>query len=473
MLGKPYSSKLMSFTDKYTKAFKYLLPAPFTIAVVLTIITFFIALFITQPASESYGSYSIQLLRFWEQGIWDNGLLVFAMQMMLMLVLGHALALTKPVNSIINLAVKSCNNTAKAAALVTLLTVIVSLFNWGLGLIFGAIFAKKVGEHAAHLNLKINYPLIGAAGYVGLMVWHGGLSGSSLAKVAEPNHLKTMMSGILPENQLAMLPESISYAETVGSNMNIFVMIMLLILLPIAMYLLGKRTTNEVPKFKNNDEKEIESNSIIGAERLDNAKLFAYLFGGIILLYIGYKIVVDYDYNLLSFFNPNNINLLLLSLAIILHQNFTNFLKAIDKAIAGASGILIQFPLYFGIMGIMKSSGLVTDISDFFVQISNPTTYPIFTFLSAGIVNIFVPSGGGQWAVQGPIIVQAAADLNISLPKSIMALAYGDQLTNMLQPFWALPLLGITGLKAKEILPYTLFLMLIGFVIFIAGLLLF
>ena len=124
-------------------------------------------------------------------------------------------------------------------------------------------------------------------------------------------------------------------------------------------------------------------------------------------------------------------------------------------------------------MGIMRHSGLVNEIADFFVSISTDTTYPIFTFLSAGLVNIFVPSGGGQWAVQGPIIVQSAMDLGISLPKSIMALAYGDQLTNMLQPFWALPLLGITGLKAKEILPYTLFLMLIGMAIYITGLLLF
>ena len=109
----------------------------------------------------------------------------------------------------------------------------------------------------------------------------------------------------------------------------------------------------------------------------------------------------------------------------------------------------------------------------FFVSISNETTFPIFTFISAGLVNIFVPSGGGQWAVQGPIIVDAATQLGVSIPKSVMALAYGDQLTNMLQPFWALPLLGITGLKAKEILPYTLILLLAGIVIFIGGLLAF
>ena len=99
---------------------------------------------------------------------------------------------------------------------------------------------------------------------------------------------------------------------------------------------------------------------------------------------------------------------------------------------------------------------MVEMLSTFFVNISNETTFPVFTFLSAGIVNIFVPSGGGQWAVQGPIIIEAANQLALSIPKSVMALAYGDQITNMLQPFWALPLLGITGLKASEILPYKL-----------------
>lgn len=463
----------MSFSNKYTKAFKYILPTPFTIAIVLTVVTFFIAFFVTQPSTETAGSYSIQLLKYWEEGIWNSGLMVFAMQMMLMLVLGHILALTKPINNFINLAVKSCNNTAKAAAIVTLLTVLVSLFNWGLGLIFGAIFARKVGEHASQLKLKINYAIIGAAGYSGLMVWHGGLSGSSLAKVAEPGHLKAMMTGILPDNQLSILPEQISYWDTVGSSMNIYVMILLVLILPLSMYYLGKRSKEEIININNDDTTDNELDKKEGAEKLDFSRWFSFIFGVILLFYVGYKIAVDYEFDLLRFFNPNNINLLLFTLAILLHKNIYQFLKALDKAIGGASGILIQFPLYFGIMGIMRHSGLVNEIADFFVSISTDTTYPIFTFLSAGLVNIFVPSGGGQWAVQGPIIVQSAMDLGISLPKSIMALAYGDQLTNMLQPFWALPLLGITGLKAKEILPYTLFLMLIGMAIYITGLLLF
>ncbi|MDC1363249.1 TIGR00366 family protein, partial [Flavobacteriaceae bacterium] len=149
-----------------------------------------------------------------------------------------------------------------------------------------------------------------------------------------------------------------------------------------------------------------------------------------------------------------------------------NFLHALEEAIKGATGILIQFPLYFGIMGIMRESGMVVDISDFFVSISTTQTLPIFTFISAGLVNIFVPSGGGQWAIQGPIVIESALKLGVGLPKAIMALSYGDQITNMLQPFWALPLLGITKLKAREILPYTLLLMLLGSTVYIVGLLL-
>jgi short-chain fatty acids transporter len=162
----------------------------------------------------------------------------------------------------------------------------------------------------------------------------------------------------------------------------------------------------------------------------------------------------------------------MLGLAIVLHKRFSDFLNAVEEAIKGTSGILIQFPLYFGIMGIMKSTGMVIMISDFFVSIANETTLPILTFFSAGLVNIFVPSGGGQWAIQGPIVVESAIQLGVPLPKAIMALAYGDQITNMLQPFWALPLLGITKLKAKEILPYTLILMLVGVAVYVLGLLL-
>ena len=460
----------MSFSDKFIRVVKAVLPAPFTIAVILTVFTWCLAFFF----GNFEGSFSTRFLAVaasWEAGLWSNSLLVFAMQMMLMLVLGHVLALSKPIDVSIQKALMFCKDTASSAAVVVFLTMLVGLFNWGLGLIFGAIFARKVGEKFAQSNLPLNYPLIGAAGYAGLMVWHGGLSGSSLTKVAEKGHLKNLVSDFNPDLATS-LPSQITFAETVFSPMNMLVSLTLMIVVPLILYRVGKTVQSKVPNIK---VQIVESSKEVyeGAERLDYSKLVGIAFGTIVLMVAVLKLVFQYNGQLLSFFSPNNINLMLLSLGLLFHQNFTAFLKALESAIGGVSGILIQFPLYFGIMGMMKTSGLVDVFSQGMVSISNETTYPIFTFISAGIVNIFVPRGGGQWAIQGPIIVQAASDLGVSLPKSIMALAYGDQLTNMLQPFWALPLLGITGLKAKEILPYTLLLFGVGAFVFLLGLLLF
>ena len=437
------------------RVFKALLPAPFTIAVVLTLFTFVLAYFLS-PNQET----PLSLLNYWEKGLWNSPLLVFAVQMMLMLVLGHVLALTKIVSHWIDKATLFCSNTAQAAAWVTLLTLLVSFFNWGLGLVFGAIFARKVGEYASKNNIPLNYPLIGAAGYSGLMVWHGGISGSAPIKIAEKGHFLEEKMGV------------ISQSETIFSSMNISISLVLVVVLPCLMYMLGKKSESKIIKLSSAPiEDEIEE--IQGAERLDHSNILAYVFGGIIIFYCLYKALILPQQLSLSFITPNFINLFLLGLGILLHKNFNHFLKGVNQAISGASGILIQFPLYFGIMGIINSSGLVGVFSDFFVSISNSTTFPIFAFISAGIVNVFVPSGGGQWGVQGPIIIEAASQLNVPYWKAVMALAYGDQLTNMLQPFWALPLLGITGLKAKDILPYSLLLLLVGGSIFIIGLLLF
>jgi short-chain fatty acids transporter len=213
-----------------------------------------------------------------------------------------------------------------------------------------------------------------------------------------------------------------------------------------------------------------DENITTKSERLDNSKVLAVIFGLTIILAFFYSYFDDVKAMKIT---PNLINFLMLGLGIILHGNFKNFTNAISESIYDISGILIQFPLYFGIMGIMSSSGMVTQISNFFVSFSNVTTLPLVTFFSAGLVNIFVPSGGGQWVIQGPIVVESALRLGVPLNKAIMALAYGDQITNMLQPFWALPLLGITRLKAKEILPYSLLAMIIGGSIYIVGILLF
>ena len=446
----------MKPSDKLFKILTKSLPSPFGIAVILTVITFLSAYYLTD--AESNEEYRVfEILEFWEQGFWE--LLKFGMQMMLMLVLGHTLALTKPVDKFVRIISQSGRNTHSAAIVVTFITIIVSLFNWGLGLILGAVLARKTGEYAAEKGYKLNYALIGAAGYSGLMVWHGGLSGSATLKVAEEGHFLADKTGVIP------------ISETVFSTMNISVSVAVIIILPLLMYFVGKKVkSRKVQLATVYKSKKAKIENVSGAEKLDYSKLFALLLS-VPILTIG--IFKAYKTGNLSVINPNYINLILFGLGLLLHGTVSSFTFAVKTAITDATGILIQFPIYAGIMGIMKYSGLTDVFTDFFVSISNEKTFPIYTLISGGIVNVFVPSGGGQWAVQGEIIANASQQLGVPISKSVMALAYGDQLTNMLQPFWALPLLGITGLKAKEIIPYTLILMLAGFIIFSIALLLF
>lgn len=458
----------MNLTHAIEQLFKRYLPSPFSIAVLLTFLTIGLALIFTENSSE--GSHIISILSYWESGIWNNGLLVFAYQMMLILVLGHVLVLSKPIELLILKLVGMVKNSANAALLVALPTMLVAFFNWGLGLIFGALLARKVGEYAQKNNIPINYPLIGACGYLGLMVWHGGISGSAPLKVSEAGHLTNLMEGVLSADVLASLPDTILTGDTVLSGGNLIIFSVLLATISIMAYQLGRKTRPtriHLSRYTFNND---ASNKAIGAERLDQSSWFAISFG---VLIIG-AFVIQYSSRLQNLnITPNMLNIFMMGLALIMHGSIKRFLRAVEAAIGDTSGILIQFPLYFGIMGIMASSGMINSISDFFVSISNNTTLPIFTFFSAGLVNIFVPSGGGQWAIQGPMILESALQLNVPLGKAVLALAYGDQITNMLQPFWALPLLGITKLEAKEILPYTILFMIVGSVIFITGLLIF
>ncbi len=451
----------MQEDNLYLKFIRNLLPSPFSIAVILTLLTFLLALLFTDRPENAVSAYPIKILEYWEIGFWE--LLEFTMQMALILILGHTLALTPFFNKIIASFTKYCNNTASAALWVSLLTIAMSFVNWGLCLVFGAIFARKVAEKAKANGWKLNYPLIAAAGYSGMMCWHGGFSGSAPLTVAAPGHFL--------EEQIG----KIGIDQTLLSSMNITTSLMLLVIVPGVFYLIGKRSgSTEINLDLSADIKSREEHiKPEGAERIDHSKIAATLLGMIICFIALRKIWVTPSGAGLSFINLNYINFLLFGLCVLLHSSFFKFLQAVQQAVGGSVGIIIQFPLYAGIMGIMKYSGLAAEVSQGFVAISNSTTLPLFTFFSAGLVNIFVPSGGGQWAIQGPIIVEAAETLNVPVPKAIMALSYGDQLTNMLQPFWALPLLGITKLKARDILPYSAIIMLVGLLIFITSLLIF
>lgn len=444
---------MKSIAKSYIKWVEKYLPSPFIIALILTAITFLLALLLTGPQLSIFES-TVQLAGYWQKGFWE--LLAFTMQMVLILLLGHTLALTPIFNKLINKLADSSQNTAQAAFIVSFATILISFLNWGLCVVFGAILSKKIADRFQSKGKAINYGLIAAAGYSGMMAWHGGLSGSAPLKVAEENHFLVDKMG------------SLTISETIFSSMNMSVLVFLLIAIPSICYWIGKKNPDKVLQIPANP---IEKKPSLNHDA-ESKKWISKLLSIILLLsaiaYIYLQIRTGKNIIDLNF-----INFLLLTLSIGLHKNLESFFDAVKNGIHSVVDVIIQFPFYAGIMGIMKYSGLVLIFSEVFVQISNPTTFPLLTFISAAVVNFFVPSGGGQWAVQGPIIMEAALTLGVSPAKIVMALAYGDQITNMLQPFWALPLLGITGLKAKDILPYTSIFFLIGCLLFLGALFIF
>lgn len=425
--------------------------SPFNIAIALTVITWLSALLFTQPVHESIWAHIGHVFSLWQNGF--SNLLAFGMQMMLMLVLGNVLAQTAYVSKKLEGLVPFAKTPVRAVLLVGSLSMLGGLINWGLGLMVGAIIAKRVGDYTKSNNIPAHYPLLGAAGYLGLMVWHGGLSGTAPLKLAEANHLLHYLTNTIPVSTTILSPINLFATGTVIIVTLTALSIWAQLLIPKAQH--APKESFPLPK----------APSILPPLQWGSTLL------GILMVLI---FLIDLGNHAPELhLTPNSINFLLFGCCLILTGGLRKFGEHVSTALPGATGIFIQFPFYGGMAAVLSGTGLIQSFSDVLIHWASPTTFPLITMLSAGLVNIFIPSGGGQLAVQGPIIFEAAQQIGVSLPKAILAFSYGDQLTNMLQPFWALPLLAITGLKATDILPYTATLMAIATIIFAGSLFLF
>lgn len=417
---------------------------PFNLAIALTIITWLFAFALTLPEHATAISHAGTIFSLWQTGFGD--LLTFGMQMMLMLVLGNVLAQTPYVSKKLEAMVPWAKSPVRAVVLVGAVSMITGLINWGLGLVVGAIIAKRVGDYTKAHNIPAHFPLIGAAGYLGLMVWHGGLSGSASLKLAESHHFLHHLTGTLP------------IRLTLLSSTNLWATGGVCIVMLITLAILAKHYAPQATPAPQHGFTMPSAPPV-----LPKLHWTSTVFGAFMVIIA----LVDMGYHLPEVhLTPNGINFALLGWCLILTGSFSNFSRNVADALPTGTGIFIQFPFYAGIAAVMSGSGLIQMLSSEIIHWATPQTFPIIAMLSAGLVNIFIPSGGGQLAVQGPILFEAANHLGVSLGKTTLAFSYGDQLTNMLQPFWALPLLAITGLKATDILPFTALLMTIASVIF-------
>lgn len=432
-------------------------PSPFVLAMALTMLTLVLAAFFGRDVSGlAWPGAMAELGAGWFDGFTGAAGMKFALQMTLVLVTGHAIAISEPVQEAIDALTVQYESAGPAVVTVALVACAASFVHWGIGLILGAFVAREMGRALDRRDVAVHYPILGAAGYAGFMVWHGGLSGSAPLKVAETAEQGNFVIGILGD--------SIPVSETIFSPLNLVLAATLFSLIPLLFWSLHPE-----------DEEECEAASLSAESVSERSEVETGHYHSVVetleatplvnvtvAVVIGSFLVYFFAVRGVDGWTLDSLNVAFIGLSMVLYRTPGEFVDAISDGARGAAGIILQFPFYFGILGVLKASGLVGQIAEFFVQISTQTTFPMFTFLSAGIVNFFVPSGGGQWAVQGPVMMEAATRLGIDPSRIIVAFSYGDAWTNMLQPFWALPLLGIMELEAREIVGYTVLLMVIS-----------
>lgn len=431
---KKFTNACVKLVDKY-------LPDPFLFAIVLTIVCYVAAVVFT-------GNGPLDVLAAWgnfSSGIWN--LLKFSMQTSMIVVFGSALAKTPTFSKFINKVAGYATNNTKAIILTTVVSAVISWVNYGLGLIVGALLGKAIAKRLR----TIDYRLLIASAYSGFVIWHQGLSGSiplTISTGFDVEGLGTIQADI---------------TSTIFHPMNLLTVVVCIIVLcvvNVAMspdaehtILVDPSLLEEAPPVKY----EIKT----PADKLEHNKIVWAL-----TCILGWSYIIYYfasyamsGKNILNGLGRDSVNLILLFAGILLHGDLRKYVDAIKDSVSSVAGVILQYPFYAGIMAIMvvtdaNGASLATIISNFFVNVSNKVTFPALAFLSAGIVNFLVPSGGGQWSVQAPIVMNAAKDLGVSTNLAAMAIAFGDQWTNMIQPFWALPALAVAGLKAKDIMGF-------------------
>ncbi len=451
----------------FRRGFGRVTPDPFVLAVGLSLAVLLVAVVAGDwpasggPAAAEVSRITAALDAWAGTGLWK--LLAFAMQMVLMLVLGTALAEAPVVRRGIAKLARLASGPRTLVAITAAVSIGLALLSWSLSLIGGAILAREGGRQAKLRGWGLHYPIVCAAAYSGLMCWHGGLSGTAPLKATTQKDMVEVLGKPLAE-QIG----TIALEHTLFSPLNLFVSGGLLVLGPLLFAALTPRDGDDPAPEAQPDAIASEAmetsaweppakDRIDRIERIERSTAVTWMLG----LPLFAALAVQLARRGVDHLDINTINLALWVLALLLHGRPHKFLEACQKGIQGCTGIVLQFPLYAGIMAVMAASGLSTRLTTLVSAAGAELLAPL-TFLTAGLLNLLVPSGGGQWAVQGPIIMEAAHATGVAPGKVLMAMAYGDQWTNMLQPFWALPLLAVTGVRARDIVGYTVLWMLAG-----------
>ena len=412
------------------------MPDPFLFCILLTILAFGLAWGLTD-------STAIQLAGHWFGGL--GTILEFAMQMILILLTGYALAQSRPVRRGLVWLASQPKTQGGAIVLLTTASMAAALLHWGFALVSSALLARELGRRVP--NCDFGFLVAGA--YSGFVIWGSGLSSSIALVSADAGHRLNFIEA----NTGAAAP----LTATLFSPLNLALVVGTLVTLPVLFRLMmprGDQIRRVDPALLSDPEPVVEAPAAAPTERtpaqwLETNPVSLYIFLAVGFVYL-VRHFAENGFNL----TLNVVILIFFVLGMALHARPVSYVRAFTQAGKLAGPLALQYPFYGGIMGLMIGSGLADRISQLCVDASNEATFPLLTFAGAAVVNFFVPSGGGQWAVQGPVMIPAALELGVKPATAAMAVAFGDQLTNMLQPFWALPILAIAGLGIRHIMGY-------------------
>ncbi|WP_077212349.1 short-chain fatty acid transporter [Bacillus dakarensis] len=436
---------LRAISQRFKVGVEKFLPDAFIFAIILTLIVMFMGMTIT-------GESLFAMVEHWYNGFW--GFLAFTTQMVLIIITGYALVKAPIVQKWVQKGAQ-IPKTQKSAIIITMLVAAVGGYlSWGLGFVLGTLFAIEVARNVPAADFRI---LIAAAYTATIATLPISITVTAPLLVNTPGHSLEDKIGLIPLTQ------------TIFSPTMLFVGIVGLVAVIYAYTKMMPNSEDVIPYQSKDEQAASLETSLVKeqrtiADRLNNSKLLNYIIVALGLIWL-FMYFSKNGFNL----ELNILNFAFLILGLALHGSPGSYVHAIIEGMPSAGGIALQFPFYAGIMGMMMGSGLAVVISNWVVAISNEFTFPFLSFLSAAILNIFVPSAGGQWQVQGPIMVDAAKALGVPVSVAVNTVSIGDLVTNLLQPFFVLPALGLSGLSLKDIWGYCLVSMFILFIISAIG----
>ena len=440
---KAMTRVLVAFVKSY-------LPNPASLAIILTVIVFFAGVIATPHGI-------VELSNFFGNGLYGN--LSFVMQMIMILFTGYALAISTSVSKFLRTIASIPKTRFGALAFVFTVSMVCGYINWGFGLVASALIAKEVA--ARNIGKKTDFAIMVAAAYAACQI--PALSSAVVLISATPGHFLEGVMGVMPIGETLFAPYNV-----------IMTVAYWLALLIVLMFINPKESESieidpaviEAERKAASDLIEAEKKKILSpAEKVDTFLPLSFFVAALMLIFVG-RYFATFGFMNLS---TNVVITIFLALGLLAHKNPISYVRAVNEAIKTCGGVAFLFPLYWGLMGLMRDASITSTVTGWFMAISTANTLPLFTFWSACLINSFIPSGGGQWAIQGPIVMQAAANLGADLSRTAMAVTWGDLATNLIQPFWAIPVLAVVKKDVRDIMGYCFMMCLAAMIVLSIG----